>query len=178
MTNPKFEFTQEQANFLMLNQICVEAPAIEVFEMRHGVEDSIQAMMDGSIGEVRNILMCLLWLNQPRLIDIETVPAARGYYKGKFRPYSAYHLVDIKKEVTRRRALNVFREHSKHRRHEVQAYFRNFNKHEGCEHQWPLYPDQDGRWVCPSCGQWRVRVKEHMRGDASVGFVSKDYLVK
>jgi len=177
LTNPNTELSQEHAQFLVMNHTGCDEKAFNLVKSQSG-DDGVAMLMEGGTGEIRNILMCLLWLNQPKLVDIQSVPAMRGYYKGKFRPYSAYNLVGIKKELTVRRALGVFREHSKHRRHEVQAYFRNFDKHEGCTHEWPMFPDDKGKWTCPKCGQWRIRVKEHMRGDAAIGFVSKDYLVK
>lgn len=178
LTNPKLDLNIDQANFLLLNKLAVEPKALNFFEDKLGKEKANRLVMDGSMGDMRTILMCLLWLNQPRLVNIETKPVSRGWYNGKNRAYQAYHLVDLKKEVTIRKALGKLREHSKHRRHEVQAYFRNFDKHPGCEHEWPLYPDDGGKWTCPKCGQWRVRVKEHVRGDASLGWVNKDYLVR
>lgn len=181
LTNRKTELTIEQANFLLQSHTACDAVGLDFLKTPIlGMDTStrFRSLLEGSMGEIRNILLCLLWINQPKLVEIETFPATRGWFKGKNRAYSSYSLVSLRKEITVRRALGVFREHSKHRRHEVQSYFRNFDKHEGCAHEWPLYPDAEGRWTCPRCGQWRIRVKEHVRGDATLGWVNKDYIVK
>jgi hypothetical protein len=137
--------------------------------------DKLTELLKATVGDVRNAVAMLLWLAQPKILNIVDVPASRGWYRGKPRAYAAHHVVTLKKHINRRVIMRSFAERSSPRRHEVEAFWRNFNKQPHCEHDWPLYPSEDGHFKCARCGQWRVRVKSHERGDAGRGFVTKEY---
>lgn len=134
-----------------------------------------QSLVHGAMGEARNLLALLLWLNQPSVAHIVPMPATRGWYGGKERAYAAHHVVKLRKETTTRTLLRAFAPRRAPRRHEVEAFWRNFEKTPGCVHDWPILPDEHGHWHCRKCPQWRTRVRQHERGDAGVGFVTKEY---
>lgn len=52
-----------------------------------------------------------------------------------------------------------------------------FQKDDNCEHDWPLLPNEDGEFHCKRCTQWRVRVKQHERGDRERTVIRKGYQV-
>jgi len=141
-------------------------------------EEVADILREGSVGDVRNMLAMLLWINQPKLVEFERVGAHRGWYNHRNIAYAAHHVVKLRHGLTTRKIMRALQgDRRTPRRHEVAAFWRNFNKHPGCIHEWPIYPDENGHWTCPRCGQWRTRVQDHMRGDASLGFVTKQYKV-
>jgi hypothetical protein len=130
-------------------------------------------------GTLRNAWSLLLWLNQPARLRTVDVPARRGISKGKLRTYMAHHVVTIdlnKKYRTIRRAFLSGAPRTPSRRHEVRGSFHHHGGLEqGCGHDWPLMPDIEGVWQCNKCQRRRWWVKDHLRGDASRGFVHKEY---
>lgn len=133
------------------------------------------SMVHGAMGEMRNMLALLLWLAQPKVAHVVDVPASRGWFGGKPIAYAAHHIVKLRKEVTQRSIVKAFAPRRAPRRHEVEGFWRNYEKTPGCIHDWPILPDEEGHWHCQKCPQWRTRVRQHERGDATVGFVTKEY---
>lgn len=132
------------------------------------------------VADPRNAIVFLLWLNQPHfaaMIDTAFVPASRKMIGNKSIAYAAHHVVTLKEQIGAKRAITLLRERMPPRRHEVAAFWRNYHKNDQCEHDWPIFPDDQGRWHCARCDQFRVRVASHMRGDASRGYVTKEYKV-
>lgn len=146
-----------------------------VTEVR-GDASKVQQILTGSAGELRTMLMMLLWINQPKLFVLSSRPASRQWVGNKKIAYAAHNVVHLNSTVTKRSLVQTFSERRGPRRHEVAAFWRNHNKTH-CEHDWPLFPDEDGHFHCKKCPQWRVRVKQHERGDATIGFVTKHYEV-
>jgi hypothetical protein len=129
----------------------------------------------GAMGEARNFMALLMWLNQPKVSHVTDVAASRGWFDGKPVAYAAHHIVRLRKEVTQRSVVKAFAPRRAPRRHEVEGFWRNYEKTPGCVHNWPILPDEHGHWHCQKCPQWRTRVRQHERGDATVGFVTKEY---
>lgn len=142
----------------------------------HAEKELVEVMM-GSQGEIRNLMVMLLWLNQPANLDLDKVAARRAWFGKREIAYAAHHVVKMKPGMTLRSMLRSFVERRSPRRHQVGEFFRNFDKTTGCEHDWPIFPNEDGRWQCRKCPQWRIRVKEHSRGDAGIGYVTKEYKI-
>ncbi len=133
------------------------------------------SLLTGAVGEMRNLLALLLWLNQPAVSRVTDERASRGWFESKPVAYAAHHVVRLRKEVTQRAIVKAFAPRRAPRRHEVSSFWRNFDKTTGCVHAWPILPDEHGHWHCSKCPQWRARVRPHERGDATVGFVTKEY---
>ena len=168
----KIVFTNEQYDEFMrrFNVWCND------FIRKRMDRETFDNAIRASAGELKNLLAILLWINQPKLLDFQSVPATRRWYGSKNIAYAAHNIVRLKKHVTYKNIYREMIDRQGPRRHEVSAFFRNFSK-TACEHEWPIMPDEDGRWHCLKCSQWRIRVKNHMRGDASRGFVTKEYKV-
>lgn len=170
LVNPRSTMTPERAHDLVLRI----RPHFDASFKPSG--KTAHALIYGAMGEARNFMALLLWLNQPTVSHIVDVPAGRGWYKSKPVAYAAHHVVRLRKETTTRSLLRAFAPRRAPRRHEVEAFWRNYDKTPGCEHAWPILPDEHGHWRCGKCPQWRTRVRSHERGDAGVGFVTKEYL--
>lgn len=170
MNNDKAKWTDERAADLMARH--------RVWCDKSRVESSAELwqLMAGSAGEIRNLLAMLLWLNQPSGVVMERVNGRRGWEGKRQIAFAAHNIVRPRPHQTLKSIAASFRERAGPRRHQVGEFWRNFEK-TNCDHDWPIFPDEKGHWHCQKCPQWRVRVKEHLRGDASVGFVTKEYKV-
>jgi hypothetical protein len=77
-----------------------------------------------------------------------------------------------------RKLSNVER---KHKAHKVRNHWRTYlHVEQACppdEHDW-TYDDEHGYALCGKCMGFRRRVPEHVRGDPSLGWVHKDYVIK
>jgi len=129
------------------------------------------------VGEMRNLFAMLLWINQPSLMEFESMPARRALIRGRPTVYPAHHIVKLKKGTTLKRMVSIFNERSPSRRHEVRGHFRHFHLSPNCVHDWNVLPDDNGHWHCKTCRGTRTWVTEHLRGDAARGFVTKEYKV-
>jgi hypothetical protein len=137
-----------------------------------------------SMGDLRNIIAILLLLNVPKHVVLEHQQPKAYLVKGKRMVYSAHSVVTIElnnKLIKSRRLFNHITG-IRHRRHEVKGHFAHWHLKEGCTHEWPSMPElqENGilRWKCGLCGGWRTWRKQHERGDASLGWVNKDYQVE
>jgi hypothetical protein len=136
----------------------------------------LEHLLASCAGEIRNLIAFLLWINQPHLVETTYVPAARGFHKAKPIAYAAHHVVKLAKGFTRQQAKAHFKARHPPRRHEVRAFWRNRGMTTGCDHKFPLFPNEEEHFICSKCGGKRFRVHAHMRGDAGRGFVTKDYV--
>lgn len=132
-------------------------------------------------GELRTVIAILLMLNQPRVLNIQSVAHSSGLHKGKRIVYAAHNVVEIDLG-TRKQYKRIFThmERESPRRHEVRGHFVHNGGTDGCEHRWPLSPvpapiSGAPMWECPRCGCKRTWREAHLRGDASKGFVTKEY---
>jgi len=137
-----------------------------------------------TMGDLLILFAALLTLNQPKTVVTSFAPQ-RGIVRGKPVVYAAHHTVEIgmTKEVVR--AFPVHHgDRESPRRHEVRGHFVHYpasarhhcSRPEG--HDWPREPELHGTapsWKCTVCGGIRTWRQEFQRGDASKGFVTKDY---
>ena len=158
--------------------------------------------IQGSIGELRNIIAIMLMLNRPSLTRYSNVQPGKGFSKGKLIPYMAHTTVTIDMDAvpTMRLLGTPEGEGVPRRRHEVRGHYcqnreaRDYLRIAGCIHDWqtchddwevwlnapigmPGEPGVPRNWVCNTCGGKRWWKHEHERGDASLGFVTHDYQV-
>ena len=138
--------------------------------------ENIRQLISNCSGDIRTWWAHALWLNQARdrFLTIESVPHMRTLVKGRPVVYRAHHIVRLKPATTYHHIARAFFKRETPRRHEVRPFWRNFNKTE-CEHDFPYLPDDKDRFYCRKCPQWRIRVKDHLRGDAGKGFITKEY---
>lgn len=69
---------------------------------------------------------------------------------------------------------------TRHRAHEVRAHWRTYLHEVRCkidEHQW-IYDYNEGYRLCEKCEAFGRLIHEHVRGDPSLGWVDKTYVVK
>jgi len=139
----------------------------------------VRKMLVQGAGDVRNVWAALLWLNRPAHTIVSNQPAGRRFFKGKQVAYRAHHTVeiDLHKHRSLRRAFVLSGERLSPRRHKVRGAFHHMHGSPGCSHEWPLLPDDDQHWTCTKCGRVRWWVKNHVRGDATRGWVDHDYSV-
>ena len=95
-----------------------------------------------------------------------------------------YHRLTLRLPKTKpvpyleRKLSNVER---KHKAHKVRQFWRTYlHADHQCkpeEHAWE-YDDEHGYALCGRCFAYRRRIPEHVRGDPSLGWVHKDYVIK
>lgn len=136
--------------------------------------------LQSSTGDARNLWAALLWLNRPKHTTVTNQPAGRRFFRARPTAYRAYHIVevDLHKMRSLRRAFTLSGERLPPRRHRVRGAFHHSGGQVGCSHQWPTLQDADGHWKCSLCGRLRWWVKDHVRGDATRGWVDHGYRVK
>jgi hypothetical protein len=137
----------------------------------------------GFMGDVRNYVALMLWLNQPQRVRIVGVPGGRRIVRGKQVPFLHHNTVTISLGgcKTVRRAFIIGNERRHPKLHDVKGHFRHRGGYKPCisleGHDWPLLPDERGHWVCKTCGRERWHVDKHVRGTAERGVVTKDYSI-
>lgn len=135
------------------------------------------------MGEMRTLWAALLLINQPRHVETVKVPWQAGILRGKRHVYAAHNLVriNLSGQPNVRKVFLPSMVHTPRRRHEVKGHFMHWGLVKHCIHQWPMMPEigpnERARWQCVKCGGWRTWRKDHVRCDARVGFVTKDYHV-
>jgi len=142
--------------------------------------DNYEELLRTSAGDPRNAWAFLLWLNRPKHTVLNREPARRTLRHGRQVTYGAHHTVEIDLGRSRilRRAFLLSGPRLSPRRHKVRGAFHHSGGDTDHGHAWPLIPDVDGHWKCSGCGRVRWWVKDHVRGDATRGWVDKDYAVK
>ena len=63
------------------------------------------------------------------------------------------------------------------RAHEVRGHWRNYHLKEGCEHTWQQADEDPTYRRCTSCGAFSRFIAEHVRGDETLGWVRKEYIL-
>jgi hypothetical protein len=134
-------------------------------------------------GTWRLIISLLALINSRDYVESEkTIRQGKNRSVGaKVVPYLDHWLVKLKlpRKIVEARVLREMAETIPKRRHEVIGHFKQSRKKglPGCEH---VYVEETAtREVCiiEGCGHRKWWVNEFMRGDASIGFVTKDRLV-
>lgn len=130
----------------------------------------------GMSGCVRNMWAALLLLNQQKITKLQFEKPKAVLYRGKRRVYAAHNVVtiDLLGHKTIRQAMTSGMRESP-RRHEVRGHWVRYHLDRSCDHVFPMEPDVDDRFPCKKCGGFRVWRKDSIRGDASKGWVFKDY---
>lgn len=138
----------------------------------------------GMAGDLKRAIILMLMLTRPRevLFDTRGVGHARALNRGHARTYLAHHV--LSKSLNAPRAVKMLRgaypSGRHHRRHEVAGHWCQSRKvGKGCVHEWePAEFGDVDRWHCrKGCGAkmwWRPA---HERGDAALGYVTKEYSV-
>lgn len=188
-------------NFI-LGEIAVDLrPAVEEFS--HKLTDiwSYELMVDlpenvavamamECVGELKRALAALLLLNQKKGPRFTEVGPRRAIRKGKAKTYLAHSVVTIDISAGGVRGLFQVGDRATPRRHQVIGHYVHFNLEEGHTHEWDAYstPESEARdmerlgrlvkrWRCKHCDGLRVRREAFSRGDASKGYVTKEYKV-
>ena len=136
-------------------------------------------------GVWRTVMAILIMLNTSGSeVDTDTLVSPRGSksVRGKAIPYMEYRRVGLKlpRDKIIRRINKQTQEYRPKRRHEVAATwcYRTGSGDPNCSHP-SFQPVPETRFQeCPDCGRLRWRRQQHLRGDASLGFVKKDYHLK
>lgn len=153
---------------------------IKEFERLNMSPSDMYSFLKGSAGDLKRMLVILLLLTRPDkpIISTSVVPRSSGLRKGRRVVYMDYHKVSI--HIDQRTAIkNINLEYPTgiiRRRHEVRGHWVQTRKtRTSCEHEWDAITVD--KFVCVKCGIKRWWRKNHLRGDASKGFTTKDYKV-
>jgi hypothetical protein len=98
------------------------------------------------------------------------------------RPLMDYHRIVLRvpKEKPVQYVERQLRTATRRRAHEVRSHWRTYLHEQRCprdEHQW-TYDYDEGYRLCGICMAYGRLIHEHVRGDPSLGWVRKDYVVK
>jgi hypothetical protein len=153
----------------------------EKWVVEHLNERNRAGILDSCAGDLRNIITLLLLMNQPSIVSYsKEIGAIKGFSRGKLRKYLSHNIVSISVDpqpIMRRMSAG---HGSPHRRHEVRGHYCHDEKTRqarrlGCEHKWEQ--TDPNHWQCSVCHGSRWWRKHHERGDASIGFATKQYAI-
>lgn len=134
----------------------------------------------GGAGDLRVIIALALLLVRPSMVKVIGGHAEERHRTtmGQ-RTFFAHNVVTIKMnpDVLIRRITNSARiEYAKRRRHDVSGtYCHNRAGRGQCVHDWQEF--EPLHWECAKCHGLRWWRKAHQRGDPTVGYVTKHYVV-
>lgn len=141
-------------------------------------------LVNSSSGDLRNILIILLLMNSPKIIEyVSSVPKSKHFKKGKLRQYMDYNVVSINiNPVDELRRIGGSSDRSTPRAHGVKGHYcynasARAGSIAGCQHHWIEFADKESNWLCANCNGVKWFRRDHMRGDASLGYVDKDYVI-
>lgn len=146
----------------------------------HARDKALEIMLPAIAGEARVYVACLLFLYQRKHLTLADHGPRRTLSKGRQRVYMAHTTVTIhlSQYTDLKHDLTVGHERSAPRRHEVRTHYKHRQLTAGCEHQWVRVEDADNeQWRCTACSGLRWLCRSHLRGDGSIGFVTKTYEV-
>lgn len=148
-------------------------------------------MVTECAGSLKRALAAVLMLHQRKLVRLREIAPTRGLVNGKMRTYAAHSLVSLDVSgdpLELRRSIGKTDIHM--RRHEVRGHYVHYDVSQHCDHDWTVLRNETlmkrdidrvgkeiARWSCNSCGGRRVFREAHYRGDAGLGYVSKNYEV-
>lgn len=122
-----------------------------------------------------------LMLHKPKTHQITERPRVSVKQKGRRKVFMAHSLVKIDLigafEEMRRTAITGAR--GSYRAHECRGTWVNYDRNRECDHEWQEVASEDDipRHFCIKCSQRRSWRKAHVRGDATLGWVRKQYTV-
>jgi hypothetical protein len=135
-------------------------------------------------GLLRWMVTVLAMLNEVPVISNHVQPTGLQRVRlNTKRPLLDFHRLTLR--VPKTKALpwierKLSHSERRHKAHEVRSHWRSYppKKPPGCkEHQW-LYDHEHGYRLCEICESFSRNIPEHVRGDPSLGWVRKDYVVK
>lgn len=139
-----------------------------------------------SRGDLRFYITVLAMINHVPYVEVHRPASGRFTRRLNTMDYLDTHVLTIKAGRTKTkvildRAVKVHREASRKRAHEVRGHWAiaeyGHGYPPGCRHL-PAPGTSDGKHcICSKCGSLLVWKDHHQRGDASLGFVKKDYEV-
>lgn len=186
-THPVDNFIDDSRVLLGSTWHHLDDPQREAFSQRFNVgclaereyhEKVLEVMLPATMGEARVYLAALLMLFNRRRFTVSDHGFSRRGHRGKIRTFMAYSSVTIHLDqyLDFKRHVENEQQRLSPRRHEVRAHYRHRYLTAGCEHQWVPVEDKK-QWRCSCCSGLRYLCREHLRGDASIGFVKKNYQV-
>lgn len=155
-----------------------------------------QTFIDGSGGDLRNIVSLLLFMNRTRdLHTIRDFAASQGFIGNKLRPWVSHSVISLKLDPAPMLRMLSAGEGIRRRLHDVRGHFCHnkvargemLGKHGkyGCMHGemhggdfgewWEEY--EPLKWECKVCGGHRWWRNEHKRGHMEEGVVVQQYAV-
>ena len=147
---------------------------------------SFKNAFDAYVGSGRVLVAAMLLLQLRDKIGVMAgrKTPAKYWYKGKQRPYMSAHTVTI--SLPEKKVIQRLREVAHHeggwhnRRHSVRGHWRQNGKTGNalCGHRWENRDGNPDKQTCSICGRKRAFLKEFERGDASLGYVVKQYNVE
>jgi len=143
-------------------------------------DKALKILLPAIAGEARVYVACLLFLYQRRHLTLTDQKPRRTLSKGRQRVYMAHTTVTIhlSQYIDLKHELTVGHDRSAPRRHEVRTHYKHRQLTAGCVHEWVRVEDADNeQWRCTVCAGLRWLCRNHLRGDGSIGFVTKNYKV-
>lgn len=147
--------------------------------------DTYAKTMDGFKANLKDsrIWMAMFFLMLHRKRAVQTTDKARVSIKqqGRRRVFMAHSTVSIDllafEEDLKRNVETGAR--GGYRAHEVRGTWANYDRNPNCDHEWQEVESEDDipRYFCIKCSQRRSWRKAHVRGDATLGWVRKQYSV-
>ena len=134
-------------------------------------------------GMMRWIVIILACLNEVPIDahHVQPIGQIRTGLTGR-RPLMDYHRIVLRvpKEKPVQYIERQLRTSSRRRAHEVRSHWRTYLHAERCpreDHQWE-YDYDEGYRLCGICMAFGRLIHEHIRGDISLGWVNKQYVIK
>jgi hypothetical protein len=118
----------------------------------------------------------------PTHVSDEVQPSGRKMVAGAAKPLLSYRRLTLHLPLNKDpvRYINRKLDHAvvaRKRAHDVRGHWRNYHLVEGCEHTWQQADEDPTYRRCTSCGGFSRFIAEHVRGDATLGWVKKEYVL-
>lgn len=153
-------------------------------KMRLGLAEDFVASARENSGMLRWVIVLLSMLAEVPVRHSGLLRMPGKHRVGPLRkPFMDFHKISIKLPKTRPVAY-VMRKLDqgtgrRNRAHEVRSHWRTYmnEMQERCAHEW-AYDEGNGYRLCGRCMAYGRLIKEHIRGDAELGWVRKDYVLE
>lgn len=154
-----------------------------------GDEAHFKELMQGSAGDLRNIVSLLLFLNRTHDVHVvKDIGHGRGFVGNKLRPFMAHRVISLRMNPQPRWQKMVAGEGVHRRLHDVRGHYAHDKAaRAGCLHGADLVELKDFgdlwveykplHWRCKGCGGERWWRKSHTRGSLDDGLVAATYAV-
>jgi hypothetical protein len=155
---------------------------------RTKVMGKIAEIINGEISEfagtIRWVVTLLAMLNEVPTRSELVVPGHQIYY-GPTQKRQAYDFHKITLSLPKTKPVPFIERHlsavdRRHKAHQVRSHWRTYLSDSACkreEHEWE-YDYNEGYRLCGKCMAFGRLIHEHVRGDPSLGWVSKDYTIR